>query len=185
MSKPVKELLAKELAKRLEGVTSLAMVNFMGVDAVSANGIRSRLMKKNIRLRVVKNSVARTALRSVGLEGAADLLEGPCAIAYGADSVVTVVRELLDAGKDSPNLIVKAAYMEGEAFGADEIQRLSKFPNRDEAIAQVVTAVLSSGRNLAACLVGPGAKLASILKTIEEKQGGDSKEGGASQGAAA
>jgi large subunit ribosomal protein L10 len=170
MSRPVKELLRNELSKRLEGVTSMAMVGFAGVDAVAANELRRRLMKKNIRMRVVKNSVARQAFRSVGLEKAADLLEGPCAVAWGADSVVTVVRELLEAGKDTPNLTVKAAYMEGEVFGAEAIKRLSKYPTRDEAIGRIVAAAMCPGRKLAGCLAGPGASLASILKTIEEKQ---------------
>jgi large subunit ribosomal protein L10 len=138
-------------------------------------------MKKNIRMTVVKNSVARQAFRSVGLEKAADLLEGPCAIAYGADSVVTVVRELLAAGKDAANLVVKAAYMEGEVFGAEAIERLSRYPTRDEAIGRIASAALWPGKRLAGCLVGPGAGLASILKAVEEKQvpGGGTLEGAA------
>jgi ribosomal protein L10 len=171
MSKPVKELLRKELAKRLEGVTSMAMVGFSGVDAVTTNALRGRLMKKNIHMAVVKNSVARSVFKSVGMEKAAELLEGPCAIAYGADSVVTVVRELLEARKDAPNLVVKAAYMEGVSFGTGEIEGLSKYPNREEAVARVVMAALWPGKKLAGCLIAPGAKLASILKAIEEKQG--------------
>jgi large subunit ribosomal protein L10 len=169
MSKPVKELLRKELVKRLDGVTSVAVAGFTGLDAITTNNVRKRLLKKDIRMTVVKNSAARQAFKSIGLDKASDLLDGPCAIVYGADSIVTVVRELLAIGKDSPNLTVKAAYMEGTAFGQDQIERLSKFPTRDEAIALIVSAVLSPGGKLVGCLIGPSGKLASILKTIEEK----------------
>ncbi|MFA6134351.1 MAG: 50S ribosomal protein L10 [Phycisphaerae bacterium] len=169
MSKPVKELIQKELTKRLEGVDSLAVVGFTGLDAITTNIVRKRLMQKNIRMTVVKNSIARQAFKSIGIEAAADLLEGPCALAYGADSVVTVVRELLAAGKDAANLTVKAAYMEGTRFSQEQIDALSKYPNRDEAIALVVAAAVAPARKLAACLVGPGGKIASILKTLEEK----------------
>ena len=169
MSKPVKELMRKELVKRFEGVDSLAVIGFTGLDAISTNLIRKRLMKKNIRMSVVKNAVARQAFKSLGLEKACDLLEGPSAVVYGSDSVVTVVRELLDIGKDSPNLTVKAAYMEGTSFGADQIEQLSKYPTRDEAIALVVSAALAPGKKLAGCILAPGKKLAGILKTIEEK----------------
>ena len=48
MSKPVKELLRKELASRLEGVGSLAVVGFSGVDAVTTHAIRKRLLAKKI-----------------------------------------------------------------------------------------------------------------------------------------
>jgi len=169
MSKPVKKLIRDELIQRFDGVTQLAVVSFTGVDANTTNEIRSRLAEKDIRVSVVKNSLARQAFKEVGIESAGGLLDGPCAVAYGADSVVTVVRELLDIGKEAPNLTVKAAFMEGDLFGEDRIDALSKFPTREEAIGQVVGCVLSAGANLAGCLIGPAGQLAGILKGIEEK----------------
>ncbi|MGA2264853.1 MAG: 50S ribosomal protein L10 [Phycisphaerae bacterium] len=169
MSKPVKELLRKELAARMEGISSLAVVGFSGVDAIATNAIRKRLRRKNITLRVVKNSIARQAFQSLGLAAAAELLDGPCAIAYAPDGVVGVVRELLEIGKESPNLTVKAAYMEGDIFGAARIKELSLYPTRDEAIALVVAAAVGPARKLAACLMGPARKLAGVIKAVEEK----------------
>ena len=169
MSKPVKELQRKELVKRFHDVDSLAVVGFTGLDAISTNLIRKRLLKKNIRMTVVKNSVARSAFKSIGLDKAGDLLDGPSAVVYGADSVVTVVRELLDIGKESPNLTVKAAYMDGTSFAADQIVQLSKYPTRSEAIALVVSAAIAPGKKIVGCIIAPSAKLASILKTIEER----------------
>ncbi len=172
MSKPVKEMIRKELTRRLEGVTSLAVIGFTGLDAITTNQIRHRLREKDIRVTVVKNSVARQAFREVGLDKAPEALDGPCAVAYGSDSVVTIVRELLAIHKESPALTVKAAVLEGEVFPEDRIEELSKYPNREEAIGRVVRCILSGGANLSAALIGPGGRLASILKTIEEKQGG-------------
>ena len=176
MSKPVKELLRKAMIKKLDGVTSLAIVGFTGLNAVSTHRVRSELEAKDIKLTVVKNSVARQAFEAVGLEGAKDLLDGPSAIAYGSDSVITVIRELLALGKESENLTVKAALLEGEAFGPDRIDALSKFPTRDEAIAKVAGTILAGGANLAACIIGPASKIASVLKTIEEKQSDETGE---------
>jgi len=168
MSKPVKEMLRKELVKRFDGVTSAAIVGFTGIDTISTLNIRRRLHAKGIGLTVVKNSVARQAFKSVGMDAAMNLLDGPCAVAYGADSVVTVVRELMAIGKDNKKLTIKSAVLEGNIFGPDQIEALSKYPNRAEAISSVVGCILSPGKKLAACLVGPGSKIASILKTVEE-----------------
>ncbi len=169
MSKPVKKLIRDELIKRFDGVTQLAIVGFTGVDANTTNVIRARLAGKDIRVSVVKNALAKQAFRELGIDNAAQLLDGPCAIAYGADSVVTVVRELLDIGKDAPNLVVKAAFMEGDLFTQDKIAALSKYPTRPEAIGQALSCVLSAGANLAACIIGPAGQIASILKGIEDK----------------
>ena len=173
MSKPIKELIRNELVKRFQGVTSMAVVGFTGLDAIATHNLRGRLHDKQIRLTVVKNSVARQAFKQLGLDAAGDLLDGPCAVAYGADSVVTVVRTLMDVAKETPKgsaaLTIKAALLDGQPFAADQIEALSKYPNRDEAIARVVSVVLSGGSKLAACLMGPGSAVASILKTLEEK----------------
>jgi large subunit ribosomal protein L10 len=173
MSKPVKELIRKELIGRFAGVTQLAVVGFTGLNARKTNEIRARLRERDIRMTVVRNALAKQAFGATGIANAGELLDGPCAVAYGADSVVTVVRELLAIHRDEPSLTVKAAFLEGELFGADRIDALSKFPTREEAIGQVVACALSSGANLAGCLVGPGAQLAGILKAIEDRHGGE------------
>jgi len=170
MSKPVKELIRKELVRRFDGLGSLAVVDFTGVDATTTNRLRARLREKDIRVTMVKNSLARQAFKQVGLDAAAGLLEGPSAIAYGSDSVVTVVRELLDLGTEAPSLTVKAALLEGEVFGPERIEELSRFPTREGAVGRVIQSVLSAGGHLVGCLIGPGAKLASLVKAIEEKQ---------------
>ena len=170
MSKPVKDLIKQELVKKFEGVDSMAVVSFTGIDAISTNNIRARLRAKNIRMTVVKNSIARSAFSAAGLDMAKEMLEGPCAVVYGKDSVVGIVRELLAIGRDAPNLKVKAALLEGDIFGADRIEALSKFPTREEAIARTVSVVLSPGKKLAGCIIGPGSKIASLIKAIEEKK---------------
>ena len=168
MSKPVKEMIRRQLTARLEGVTSVAVVDLTGIDAVANNEIRGRLLAKDIRINVVKNALARQAFKEVGLETASELLTGPCALAYGSDSIVTVVRELYDIAKEVKQLTVKGALLDGDLFGAERIEELSKFPTREEAIAQVVGAVLSAGGDVAACIIAPGGQIASALKTIEE-----------------
>ena len=170
MSKPVKELVRKQLISRFQGVRSLAIVGFTGLNALATNRIRGRLKDKQIRLMVVKNSLARQAFREVGIEQACELLEGPCAVVWGGDSAVDVVRELLDIGKEMPALTVKAALLEGDVFTTDRIEELSKFPTRDEAIANIVSAALSPGAKLVGCLKAPGGAIAGTLKTIEENQ---------------
>jgi len=185
MSKPVKEMIRKELVSRFQGLTSLAIVGFTGLDAVTTNRIRGRLREKEIRLLVIKNSLARQAFKAVGLESAADLIDGPCAVAYGGDSVVGIVRELFEIGKESPHLTVKAALLEGEVFrGDDQVKALSRFPTRDEAIAGVVGCLISVGSALAGCLVGPSGQVAALVKAIEEKLGAQAAEAASSQVAA-
>ena len=172
MSKPVKDMMTRQLTQRLEGVDTVAVVGFTGVDALTTHQIRGRLREKEIHLTVVKNSLARKAFREVGLDAAADLMVGPCALAYGGEGLINVVRELLDIRKtQAPTLEVKSAILEGDVFGSDQIDALSKYPTREEAIAQVLGSVLSPASQLSSGLIAPGGAIAGILKTIEEGEG--------------
>ena len=171
MSKQVKEMIRKELAERFTDVGSVAICGFTGLNSESTYAMRGRLAEKDIKITVVKNSLAKQAFRQVGLDSASDLLDGPCAVVYGSDSIVTVVRELLDISKGAPALTVKGAILDGEVFaGENDVQRLSKFPTRDEALGQLVGCIISAGSNLSGCLIGPAGQIASILKSIEEKE---------------
>jgi large subunit ribosomal protein L10 len=170
MSKPVKQMIRKDLARRFADVSSVAVVGFTGLNSEQTYEMRGRLAEKDIQIKVVRNSLAKQAFQDVGLDSACDLLDGPCAIAWGADSIVSVVRELMDIHKTAPAVTVKAALLDGEIFaGEQDVDRLSKFPTRDEALGQVVQAVLSAGANVAGCIVAPAGAIASILETIEEK----------------
>jgi len=179
MSKPVKKMMQRELAGRLEGVSSLAVVGFTGIDAITTHMIRGRLREKKIALMVVKNAMARHAFDSIGLPEAKDLLAGPCAVAFSTDpealGVVEVVRELVEIGTKAPNLTVKAALLEGQTFGPDRIAELKNYPTRSEAQSKALSCVLGPGGKLSACLAGPGAVIASLLKSIESKR---EEEGG-------
>jgi len=177
MSRPAKELIQKEIAKRLDGVKDLAVVSVMGVDGKTNNALRRELRAKGIGLMIVNNAMASKAMGQLGLDGAVGLLEGPCAVAWGGESIVDVVREFLGRGKDVPTLTVKGAYMEGELFGPDRVVELSRYPTQSEALGNLARAATSPGANLAAALLAPGAVLAGILKSIEDAAGGDAADG--------
>ena len=163
-------MIRKELTERFTEVGSVAICGFTGLDSENTYAMRGRLAEKDIKITVVKNSLAKQAFKQVGLDAASDLLDGPCAVAYGSDSIVSVVRELLEIGKDAPALTVKGAILDGEVFaGESDVKRLSKFPTRDEALGQLVGCIVSAGSNLSGCLVGPAGQIAGILKAIEEK----------------
>ena len=67
MSKYVKDLLTNDLAGRLEGVEECVVANVVGMDANSTSALRKRLREKNIRIMVVKNSLARRAFAGLSL----------------------------------------------------------------------------------------------------------------------
>ena len=170
MSKPVKEMIVSDYQGRLEGAEEALVISLRGVDAEGTETIRSGLREKSVSLTVVKNSLAKKAIEGTPLEVLGPVMKGQNAMLYSERSVVEVARELIDMVKDFPDVELKGAVLDGELYaGEDGVKALSKFPTRDEAIAKVVTLILSPARNLVAQVKGPGANVAGLVKAIEEK----------------
>ena len=134
MSKPVKEMIVDEYRRRFDGIEGGLVVDLRGIDANENNNLRVDLLKKDIRVTVVKNTLARKAFEGTSLEALGPALDGPCALAYGAESVVDVAREIVAWAKKIDLLELKAAVLDGEYFEGDAgVKRLSEFPTKEEA----------------------------------------------------
>lgn len=172
MSKPVKNLISETYRRRFDGLSGAVLIDIRGIAANDNNRLRAGLAEKQIKVTVVKNSLARNVFADTALSGLNDLLQGSAAMVYPVDedtSVVSVARELITWAKEVPNLSFKGALMEGIVFGPEQIDELSKYPTREEAQAQAIQIILSPGQNLVGSILGPGRKVASIVKAIQEK----------------
>ena len=182
MSKTVKNLIIKELTGKLHDIESVAVINPRGIDAIKNNHIRRKLHEKGMRMTVVKNTLVKRAVGDGKLKGFEALLDGPSAVIYGKASISQVARLLLDEKKTIEALELRGIFFDGEVYAGDKgVEQVSKLPTREEAIGQLVAAILGPGKKLAAALKGPGGTLGAMLKTIEDK----AKDKGGDAGAAA
>ncbi|MEL7240365.1 MAG: 50S ribosomal protein L10 [Planctomycetota bacterium] len=178
MSKRVKALIEKDYQSRLGHVVSVAVINPRGIDANSTNQLRAVLAEKGVKMTVVKNTLVKRASTELSVNGFEELLDGPSALVYGAPpaegeegvAISTVCRALVDHFEGDDDVELRGVFFDGEIFhGADGVKRVSKFPTREEAIADVLGAVLGAGSNLIGAVAGPGGSLGGLIAAIEDK----------------
>jgi large subunit ribosomal protein L10 len=180
MSKYVKELITKDLRQRLDGVDEALLVNVIGMPNEQNVVLRRTLREKNIQLLVVKNSLARRASEGSALAPAFDATDGTIALLWGGEDVVSLAKEVmrLAGQKEFEPFAPRGGVMDGQHLSADDVQRVSKWPSRQEQLSILVGQILSPGATLSAQLLGPGKLLASQVKKKGEE--GEEGVGGAS-----
>jgi ribosomal protein L10 len=170
MSKPIKSMVMREYKDRLGGAQEALLIGVRGLKAKDQHKLRNDLQKKKIRVTVVRNALASKVFEGTGLAPLSGLLAGASAVAYGGQSVVEVAREVVKFVEKMPNLELKGAILDGTLYtGKAGVTELSKFPTKDEAIANVVTLIVSPAKKLLGQVKGPGSNIAGIIKAIEGK----------------
>jgi large subunit ribosomal protein L10 len=176
MSKVIKQMEMDALKSAFQDVRDAVVLSVKGLSCQLEGSLRATLRKKNIRLKMVKNSLTRRVFDELGIRISADspMWIGPTTFAWGANSIAELSRAIDEelkkskqaaAYKDKVN--VKGAIADGEVIGFD--QALSR-PTREEAIAQILGAILGAGSVIAGCLTGPISQVASQIQTIGEKK---------------
>lgn len=169
MSKEIKQLEMNALEHTFKEVRELVMMSVQGQSSQNDNHLRLGLRKKNIRLQVVKNTLARRVFGQLGLQ-MTKCWEGPTTVAWGAGSLSELSRELETAFKNNDKVKFKCAVADGQEVSFDQAL---KMPTRAEAIGRVIMLALSPAGRIAGQLRGPAGRVAGQVKSLSEKKEGE------------
>lgn len=174
MAKQLKQLLASQLIKVLEGSDGAVFVNVAPLNMEQNTKLRIHLEEKagGAKLRVLQNRTARAALRSIGFpDKVAAVLKGPTAVVFGGEGTTTIAKSLTAYAKTEKALVLKGAVSEGEFFDAKGVAALAKLPDKHTLRGMLAGAIIGSGRGLATAIAAPGAGLARVLQARIDKNG--------------
>lgn len=171
MSKKIKELELNALRKTFTGVKDYVILEPLKVDAATDFEMRKKLREKKIRVQLVKNSFAKKVFTENGVQ--VEPGSGPTLLIWGGESVkelASAVDNLLKELKKDPKAPDKFKEKTAVADGQPvSLKVATTLPTRQEAIGQVLAAILGPASQIAGCLVGPANQIAGCVAAIEEK----------------
>ena len=162
-----KEIVA-EVAEVASNAVSVLAADYRGLSASEMTELRANARKANVRLRIVRNTLAKLALNGTDYEALNDALVGPIMLAFSSDEPSATARLMRDFVKEHESLEVKAISLSGQMFDASQLEVVAKLPTKDEAIARLLSVMQAPITKLVQTMAEPHAKLVRTLAAIRD-----------------
>ncbi len=172
MKQEQKAKIIEEIAQDLANYSHVYVTDISGFTVSTVNQLRRLCYKRDVKLKVVKNTLLKRAMDQAGADYSElyPVLNGATSIMLcNTGNVPARLIKEFRAKNDKP--LVKAAFIEETAYiGDDQLEALCNIKSREELIGDIVALLQSPARNVVSALQSGGGKLAGIVKTLSEKE---------------
>jgi large subunit ribosomal protein L10 len=152
-----KQAVVSEIASQLAKAQAVIVAENRGLSVEAVTSLRAKARKSGLYLRVLKNTLARRAVKGTPFEALTGQLSGP--LVYGiAQDPVSGAKVLAEFAKENELFVIKGGAMPNAMMSSTDVKALATMPSREELLAK-----------LAGTLQAPIAKLARTLNEVPGK----------------
>jgi large subunit ribosomal protein L10 len=132
-----KQTVVSEIAGQLATAQAVIVAEYRGLGVGVLTDLRARARKSGVYLRVLKNTLARRAVKDTPFAKLSDQMVGP--LMYGiAQDPVGCAKVLADFAKVNEKFVIRGGAMPNAMMTAGEIKVLAAMPSREELIAKLM-----------------------------------------------
>lgn len=173
MNRVEKTAAIADLKEKFEQYSFFYLADASTMSVGNVNKFRRLCFEKDIKMEVVKNTLAVKALtdapESKNYQALFSSFHGPTAILF-TTNVNAPARIIEEFRKSGGRPLLKAAYIDTAVFiGDDQLEALTKLKSRDELVGEVLGLLQSPARNVISALQSGGHTIAGLVKTLEER----------------
>ena len=160
----------QQLEAAFKGSDSAILVDYKGMNVPQVTELRRQLRTAKAQYRVVKNTIARRALKGTSFEVLEKFFEGTTAVAYTSADPVALAKTLTTFGKTAPTLTIKAAVVQGRAVTPADVAELAALPSKPELYAKLLFVLQAPMVQIVTVLSATSRSLMNVLAAAEKKR---------------
>ena len=169
MEKNKKSELVAKIKQRFQESEAVFVVNQNRLTVAETESLRKQLRAVQSVYLVVKNTLARLAVKDTDFECVSEKLGGQTALVFSKDITgsAKVVSEY--ASKSDEKLSVVCGGYQGKMLSVAEVKTLASLPSMDELRAKIIAVIQTPAQRMATLSQAPASQLARVLKAYSEK----------------
>jgi len=129
-----KQAVVSEVSAQVAAAQAIVLAEYRGLEVGHMTDLRRKARASGVYLRVLKNTLARRAVKDTPFEKLADQMAGP--LIYGiSDDPVATAKVMSEFAKGNDKFVIKGGAMPNAVISAKEVQALASMPSREELLA--------------------------------------------------
>jgi len=165
-----KKATVEEITENLNSAGAVYVTNYSGMSVSEVNDMRGEFFKGDITYKVYKNTLVKRAMDEVG--GYEDLyphLVNQNGFAFVEEELAAPAKVIKKLFEETEKPKFKAAIIDGDYYGEDELDTLAAMKSKTEVIGDIVGLLLGPVSNVVSALQAPGRNIAGALETIAKE----------------
>jgi large subunit ribosomal protein L10 len=149
---------------------SLVIADARGCTVSEMTELRKQAREANVDLRVVRNTLAKLALKGTDFECAEEAFKGPSLLAFSMEDPGAAARIFKDFAKENDDFEVKALAVSGQLLGAEQLDVLAKLPTREQALSMLMSVMQAPATKLVRTMNEVPGKLVRTLAAVRDQK---------------
>ncbi len=170
MNRTEKQKEVEKFSEKMQKSKSCIFADYRGLTVAQMTDLRQKLYQEKSTINVVKNRLAKRAIKSLSIEGLDEFFKGPTAVASSYADPVSPAKILVKFAKDNEKLKIKAGYMDGKILDLNIIRELASLPSREILLAKMLGSMSAPATNLVGVLSALPRQLVQVINAIKEQK---------------
>lgn len=162
-----KQAVVKEVYAQLAAAQAIVLAEYRGLEVGNMTELRRQARRSGVYLRVLKNTLARRAVKDTPFEKLADQMVGPLVYGISSDPVATA-KVMNEFAKGNDKFVIKAGAMPNAVISPKEVAALASMPSREELLAKLIGTMQAPIAQFVRTLNEVPARFARALAAVRE-----------------